>query len=76
MDFNFYSVSFSTLQEMGIDINMNLSLFLTLFFSSVLALVVFHITFICLWYMGVVARVAGKQLEILTILQNSAVRTS
>lgn len=61
-----------SLQTMGIDIKMNLSLFLTLFLSSVLALVVFHITFICLWYMGIVARVAGKRPEILTILQNSA----
>lgn len=61
------------LQTMGIDIKMNLSLFLTLFLSSVLALLVFHITFLCLWYMGIVARVAGKRPEILTILQNSAV---
>eukprot|EP01018_Ginkgo_biloba_P006074 Gb_19683 [translate_table: standard] len=61
------------LQSMGVDIKMNLSLFLTLFFSSVLALMIFHITFLGLWYLGLVARVAGKRPEILTILQNSAV---
>eukprot|EP01018_Ginkgo_biloba_P035206 Gb_09078 [translate_table: standard] len=58
---------------MGVDIKMSLSLFLTLFLSSVLTLVVFHITFLVLWYMGLVARLAGKRPEILTILQNSAV---
>jgi len=52
---------------------MNLSLFLTLFLSSVLALVLFHIGFLGLWYLGFVTRLAGKRPEILTILQNSAV---
>lgn len=60
-------------QSMGVDIRMNLSLFLTLFLSSVLALVLFHIGFLGLWYLGFVTRLAGKRPEILTILQNSAV---
>ncbi|KAG6549218.1 hypothetical protein Mapa_009204 [Marchantia paleacea] len=58
---------------MGVDIRMNLSLFLTLFLASVLALLAFHITFLGLWYIGVAARLAGKRPEILTILQNSTV---
>jgi hypothetical protein len=66
---------FPSMQSMGVDIKMSLSLFLTLLLLSVLALLVFHITFLVLWYMGLVARFAGKQLEILTILQNSTVRT-
>lgn len=64
---------FPSMQSMGVDIKMSLSLFLTLLLLSVLALLVFHITFLVLWYMGLVARFAGKQLEILTILQNSTV---
>ncbi|GLJ47120.1 hypothetical protein SUGI_0994890 [Cryptomeria japonica] len=62
-----------SMQSMGVDIKMNVSLFLTLFLYSVLALLVFHITFLVLWYMGLVARFAGKRPEILTILQNSVV---
>lgn len=53
---------------------MNLSLFLTIYFASVAFLVVFHIVFLGLWYIGLVARVAGKRPEILTIIQNCAVR--
>ncbi|KAH7429398.1 hypothetical protein KP509_09G046200 [Ceratopteris richardii] len=60
-------------QSMGVDIKMNLSLFLTLFLSSVTALILFHITFLGLWYFGLAARLAGKRPEILIILQNSAV---
>ncbi|KAK4274712.1 hypothetical protein QN277_017898 [Acacia crassicarpa] len=60
-------------QSMGVDMRMNLSLFLTIYFSSVLFLVVFHILFLGLWYIGLVSRVAGKRPEILTILQNCAV---
>lgn len=60
-------------QSMGVDLRMNLSLFLTLFVSSILFLLVFHIIFLGLWYLGLVARVAGKRPEILTIVQNCAV---
>lgn len=58
---------------MGVDMRMNLSLFLTLFLSSVTALILFHITFLGLWYFGLAARLAGKRPEILTIIQNSVV---
>ncbi|XP_011627911.1 uncharacterized protein LOC18446479 isoform X1 [Amborella trichopoda] len=60
-------------QSMGVDMRMNLSLFLTLYLSSVLFLIVFHVIFLGLWYVGLVARVAGKRPEILTIIQNCAV---
>ncbi|CAA2996146.1 uncharacterized protein LOC111408811 [Olea europaea subsp. europaea] len=58
---------------MGVDMRMNLSLFLTIFVSSILFLLVFHVIFLGLWYVGLVARVAGKRPAILTILQNCAV---
>ncbi|KAL7117096.1 hypothetical protein ACP275_03G049900 [Erythranthe tilingii] len=60
-------------QSMGVDMRMNLSLFLTIYISSILFLLVFHIVFIGLWYIGLVARVAGRRPAILTILQNCAV---
>ncbi|KAF8410026.1 hypothetical protein HHK36_002546 [Tetracentron sinense] len=60
-------------QSMGVDMRMNLSLFLTIFISSIVFLIVFHFIFLGLWYIGLVARVAGKKPEILTILQNCAV---
>ncbi|KAG0469979.1 hypothetical protein HPP92_016679 [Vanilla planifolia] len=60
-------------QSMGVDLRMNLSLFLTIYLSSVLFLIVFHIIFLGLWYIGLVSRVAGKRPEILTIIQNCAV---
>ncbi|XP_058089774.1 uncharacterized protein LOC131236542 [Magnolia sinica] len=60
-------------QSMGVDMRMNLSLFLTIYFASVLFLLLFHIIFLGLWYFGLVARVAGKRPEILTIIQNCAV---
>ena len=60
-------------QSMGLDLRMNLSLFLTIYISSILFLVVFHIIFLGLWYVGLVSRVAGRRPEILTILQNCAV---
>lgn len=59
--------------SMGVDMRMNLSLFLTIYISSILFLIVFHILFLGLWYIGLVARVAGKRPAILTILQNCAV---
>ncbi|GKV04679.1 hypothetical protein SLEP1_g16804 [Rubroshorea leprosula] len=59
--------------SMGVDLRMNLSLFLTIYVSSILFLLVFHIIFLGLWYIGLVSRVAGKRPEILTILQNCAV---
>ena len=52
---------------------MNLSLFLTIYISSILFLLVFHIIFLALWYLGLISRVAGRRPEILTILQNCAV---
>lgn len=60
-------------QSMGVDMRMNLSLFLTIYVSSILFLLVFHIIFIGLWYIGLVARVAGRRPAILTIVQNCAV---
>ncbi|KAF5740703.1 Calcineurin-like metallo-phosphoesterase superfamily protein isoform 1 [Tripterygium wilfordii] len=60
-------------QSMGVDMRMNLSLFLTIFISSILFLLVFHVIFLGLWYIGLVSRVAGRRPEILTILQNCAV---
>ncbi|KAL3840377.1 hypothetical protein ACJIZ3_024968 [Penstemon smallii] len=60
-------------QSMGVDMRMNLSLFLTIYVSSILFLLVFHVVFIGLWYIGLVARVAGRRPAILTILQNCAV---
>ncbi|XAR61855.1 hypothetical protein NMG60_11016389 [Bertholletia excelsa] len=60
-------------QSMGVDLRMNLSLFLSIYISSILFLLVFHLIFIGLWYLGLVARVAGKRPEILTIVQNCAV---
>ena len=52
---------------------MNLSLFLTIYISSILFLLVFHIIFLGLWYLGLISRVAGRRPAILTILQNCAV---
>ncbi|KVI06660.1 hypothetical protein Ccrd_014985 [Cynara cardunculus var. scolymus] len=60
-------------QSMGVDMRMNLSLFLTIFISSIFVLLVFHLVFLGLWYIGLVSRVAGRRPEILTILQNCAV---
>ncbi|KAJ4801307.1 Calcineurin-like metallo-phosphoesterase superfamily [Rhynchospora pubera] len=60
-------------QSMGVDMRMNLSLFITIYISSVLFLTAFHIVFLGLWYLGLVARVAGKKPEIFTILQNCTV---
>jgi len=60
-------------QSMGVDLRMNLSLFITIYISSILFLLVFHVIFYGLWYLGLVARVAGKRPEFWTILQNCAV---
>ncbi|CAA0807857.1 Calcineurin-like metallo-phosphoesterase superfamily protein, partial [Striga hermonthica] len=60
-------------QSMGVDMRMNLSLFLSIYISSILFLLMFHIVFIGLWYIGLVARVAGRRPAVLTILQNCAV---
>ncbi|CAM8972156.1 unnamed protein product [Rhodiola kirilowii] len=60
-------------QSMGVDMRMNLSLFLSIYVSSILFILAFHVVFYGLWYIGLVARVAGKRPEILTILQNCAV---
>ncbi|MCL7034104.1 hypothetical protein MKW94_010031, partial [Papaver nudicaule] len=60
-------------QSMGVDMRMNLSLFLTIYISSVCFLLVFHIIFLGLWYIGLVARVAGQRPEALTIMQNCTV---
>ncbi|GJT45065.1 metallo-dependent phosphatase-like protein [Tanacetum coccineum] len=58
---------------MGVDMRMNLSLFITIYISSIFVLLVFHLIFLGLWYIGLVSRVAGRRPEILTILQNCAV---
>ncbi|KAM3337925.1 hypothetical protein P3S68_032250 [Capsicum galapagoense] len=61
-------------QSMGVDLRMNLSLFLTLYVSSILFLLVFHVIFLGLWYLGLVARLAGgKRPNIMKIFQNCAV---
>ncbi|GJT33050.1 putative ribonuclease H-like domain-containing protein [Tanacetum coccineum] len=60
-------------QSMGVDMRMNLSLFITIYISSIFVLLVFHLIFLGLWYIGLVSRVAGRRPEILTILQNCAV---
>uniref|UniRef100_A0ACD5U914 Uncharacterized protein n=2 Tax=Avena sativa TaxID=4498 RepID=A0ACD5U914_AVESA len=60
-------------QSMGVDMRMNLSLFLTIYFSSVLFIIAFHIIFIGLWYVGLVARMAGTRPGIWTIVQNCTV---
>ncbi|ONM50937.1 Calcineurin-like metallo-phosphoesterase superfamily protein [Zea mays] len=60
-------------QSMGVDMRMNLSLFLTIYFSSVLFIIAFHIIFIGLWYIGLVARLAGTRPGVWTILQNCTV---
>ncbi|KAJ0640059.1 putative calcineurin-like phosphoesterase domain, ApaH type, metallo-dependent phosphatase [Helianthus annuus] len=60
-------------QSMGVDMRMNLSLFLTIFISSIFVLLVFHLVFLGLWYIGLVSRVAGRRPEILTVLQNCTV---
>ncbi|CAI0558244.1 unnamed protein product [Linum tenue] len=60
-------------QSMGVDMRMNLSLFMTIYVSSIVFLLVFHIIFLGLWHLGLVSRVAAKQPEILTIFQNCAV---
>lgn len=60
-------------QSMGVDLRMNLSLFLTIYVSSIIFLTVFHILFLGLWYIGLVSRVAGRRPELWTIIQNCAV---
>lgn len=60
-------------QSMGVDLRMNLSLFITIYISSVLFLTVFHVMFLGLWYVGLVSRLAKKRPEILAIIQNCAV---
>ncbi|PAN10931.1 hypothetical protein PAHAL_2G125800 [Panicum hallii] len=60
-------------QSMGLDLRMNLSLFLTIYISSLIFLMVFHIIFLGLWYLGLVSRMAEKKPELLTIIQNCAV---
>lgn len=59
-------------QSMGVDLRMNLSLFLTIYVSSIIFLIVFHILFLGLWYIGLVSRVAGRRPELWTIIQNCA----
>jgi hypothetical protein len=58
---------------MGLDLRMNVSMFLSIFTASVLFLVVFHVLYLGLWYLGLVSRVAKKRPEILTIIQNCTV---
>nr|GEU78523.1 putative metallo-dependent phosphatase-like protein [Tanacetum cinerariifolium] len=60
-------------QSMGLDMRMNLSLFLTIYISSISFLLVFHLIFLALSYIGVVSREARRRPEILTILQNCTV---
>ncbi|VAI21260.1 unnamed protein product [Triticum turgidum subsp. durum] len=57
-------------QSMGLDLRMNLSLFLAVYISS---LIIFHVTFLGLWYLDLVSRMAEKKPEMLTIIKNCAV---
>jgi hypothetical protein len=52
---------------------MNLPLFLTIYISSLIFLMVFHIIFLGLWYLGFISRMIEKKPEMLTIIQNCAV---
>ncbi|ONM33222.1 Calcineurin-like metallo-phosphoesterase superfamily protein [Zea mays] len=54
-------------------LRMNLSIFLTIYISSITLLMVFHTIFLGLWYLGFVSRMADKKPEMLTIIQNCAV---
>jgi hypothetical protein len=54
-------------------LRMNLSIFLTIYISSITLLMVFHTIFLGLWYLGFVSRMAEKKPEMLTIIQNCAV---
>nr|GLL48269.1 uncharacterized protein LOC109170131 isoform X1 [Ipomoea trifida] len=60
-------------QSMGVDLRMNLSLFLTIYVSSIFFLLVFHVIFLGLGYLGLVARIAKRKPELLAILQNCTV---
>ncbi|XP_037435907.1 uncharacterized protein LOC119302947 isoform X3 [Triticum dicoccoides] len=57
-------------QSMGLDLRMNLSLFLAVYISS---LIIFHVIFLGLWYLDLVSRMAEKKPEMLTIIKNCAV---
>lgn len=58
---------------MGVDVRMNLSLFLILFLASMMTLLLFHVVFMVLWYIGLASQDARKPPKILTIIQNSVV---
>lgn len=60
----------------SIGLDMHLSVFFTIFCSSLFFLIIFHVVFIGLWYIGIVAEVAGKRPEIQTIIQNCTVSCS
>ena len=60
-------------QSMGLDLRMNLSLFLTIYISSLVFLIVFNVIFLGLWYLDPVSRMAEKKPEMLTIIKNCAV---
>ena len=62
-----------SIRSMGVDVRMNLSLFFTLFLASVLALFIFHVVFLGLWYIGLAAQDANRLPELLTVIQNCTV---
>lgn len=62
-----------SIRSMGVDVRMNLSLFFTLFLASALALFIFHVVFLGLWYIGLAAQDANRLPELLTVIQNCTV---
>lgn len=62
-----------SIRSMGVDVRMNLSLFFTLFLASILALFIFHVVFLGLWYIGLAAQDANRLPELLTVIQNCTV---
>ncbi|KAK3442595.1 hypothetical protein EUGRSUZ_B02927 [Eucalyptus grandis] len=58
-------------QSIGADLRMNLSLYLTIYSSSILFLAAFHIIFIGLSYIGLVSPEARRRPELWNLLQKS-----
>uniref|UniRef100_A0A0E0Q3V3 Uncharacterized protein n=1 Tax=Oryza rufipogon TaxID=4529 RepID=A0A0E0Q3V3_ORYRU len=58
---------------MGLDLRMSLSLFLNIYISSLIFLIVFHVIFFGPWYPGLVSRMAEEKSDMLIIIQDCAV---
>uniref|UniRef100_A0A0E0HWD0 Uncharacterized protein n=1 Tax=Oryza nivara TaxID=4536 RepID=A0A0E0HWD0_ORYNI len=57
---------------MGLDLRMSLSLFLNIYISSLIFLIVFHVIFFGPWYPGLVSRMAEEKSDMLIIIQDCA----